>query len=101
MALTGGNLWVAEIFPRRGATAVSILNVTWTIGAIACGPLVMLAEDLHVLAKFLVGVELFHAICALLIALWEGEPLERGADELDAGDVAPRTRLIGAAAFAL
>ena len=102
LALTGGNLWVAEIFPQRRATAVSILNVTWTIGAIACGPLVMLAEDLHVLAKFLLGVALFHAICALLIAVWEIEPLEKGADELAVGAAAPpRTRLIGAAAFAL
>ena len=74
LALTGGNLWVAEIFPQRRATAVSILNVTWTIGAIACGPLVMLAEDLHMLAKFLVGVALFHAICALLIGVWDIEP---------------------------
>jgi FHS family glucose/mannose:H+ symporter-like MFS transporter len=101
LALTGGNLWVAEIFPQRRATAVSILNVTWTIGAIACGPLVMLAEDLHVLAKFLLGVALFHALGALLIAVWEIEPLEKGADELEVGATAPRTRLIGAAAFAL
>jgi MFS transporter, FHS family, glucose/mannose:H+ symporter len=102
LALTGGNLWVAEIFPQRRATAVSILNVTWTIGAIACGPLVMLAEDLHGLAKFLVGVALFHAICAPLIAVWEIEPLDKGADELAVGAAAPpRTRLIGAAAFAL
>jgi MFS transporter, FHS family, glucose/mannose:H+ symporter len=101
LALTGGNLWVAEIFPQRRATAVSILNVTWTIGAISCGPLVMLAEDLHMLAKFLVGVGLFHAICALLIGVWEIEPLGRGTDELDAGGAVPRTRLIGTAAFAL
>ena len=101
LALTGGNLWVAEIFPQRRTTAVSILNVTWTIGAIACGPLVMLAEDLHILAKFLVGVALFHAICALLIGVWEIEPLEWGTDELDVGGAAPRTRLIGAATFAL
>jgi MFS transporter, FHS family, glucose/mannose:H+ symporter len=101
LALTGGNLWVAEVFPQRRATAVSILNVTWTIGAIACGPLVMLAEDLHMLAKFLVGVALFHAICALLIGGWEIEPLEYAPDEPAASLVAPRTRLIGSAAFAL
>jgi len=101
LALTGGNLWVAEIFPQRRATAVSILNVTWTIGAIACGPLVMLAEDLHVLATFLVGVALFHGICALLIGVWDIEPLEHGADELDVRGAAAPTRLIGAAAFAL
>ncbi len=101
LALTGGNLWVAEIFPQRRATAVSILNVTWTIGAIACGPLVMLAEDLHMLAKFLVGVALFHAICALLIGAWEIEPLEYALDRALPSHAAPRTRLIGAAAFAL
>jgi fucose permease len=101
LALTGGNLWVAEVFPHRRATAVSILNVTWTLGAIACGPLVMLAEDLHMLARFLVGVALFHAICALLIAAWRVEPLEKGADELDAEPVAPPTHLIGVAAVVL
>jgi fucose permease len=102
LALTGGNLWVAEVFPRRRATAVSILNVTWTIGAIVCGPLVMLAEDLHVLAEFLVGVALFHAICVLLIGLWEIEPLDPRADEIDPGGVAPpRNRLIGASALSL
>jgi fucose permease len=101
LALTGGNLWVAEVFPHRRATAVSILNVTWTIGAIVCGPLVMLAEDLHMLAKFLVGIGLFHAICALLIGAWKIEPLEKGADELDGVPAASRTRLVGAAAFAL
>ena len=39
LALTGGNLWVAEVFPHNRATAVSILNVTWTTGAVFCGPL--------------------------------------------------------------
>jgi fucose permease len=101
LALTGGNLWVAEVFPHRRATAVSILNVTWTIGAIVCGPLVMLAEDLHMLAKFLVGIGLFHAICALLIGAWKIEPLEKGADELDAVPAASRTRLMGPAAIVL
>ena len=104
LALSGGNLWVAEVFPQRRATAVSILNVTWTIGAIVCGPLVMLAEGLHVLAKFLVGVALFHVICALLIGLWEIEPLEpmAVADGIDQGGAAPpRNRLIGASALSL
>jgi fucose permease len=92
---------VAEVFPHRRATAVSILNVTWTIGAIVCGPLVMLAEDLHMLAKFLVGIGLFHAICALLIGAWKIEPLEKGTDELDAVPAASRTRLMGPAAIVL
>jgi MFS transporter, FHS family, glucose/mannose:H+ symporter len=101
LALTGGNLWVAEIFPARRATAVSILNVTWTMGAIACGPLVMLAERAHMLSKVLAGVAIFIAICALLIAAWEIEPRENlGDDRADAGPAEPR-RLLSPAAIAL
>ncbi|MGA8144378.1 MAG: MFS transporter [Candidatus Acidiferrales bacterium] len=105
LALTGGNLWVAEIFPERRATAVSILNVTWTIGAIACGPLVMLAERSHILAKFLAGVALFMAVCALLIAAWQIEPLDHpagaGSDASAASIRAVPQRLASPAAFAL
>ena len=74
LTLSGGNLWVAEIFPTRRATAVSILNVTWTAGAIACGPLVMLAERADKLGTFLVSVAVFMAICGALIAVREIEP---------------------------
>jgi len=74
LALSGGNLWVAEIFPTRRAPAVSILNVTWTAGAIACGPLVMLAERAHMLRTFLVTVAVFMGVCALVIAVREIEP---------------------------
>ena len=101
LALTGGNLWVAEIFPARRATAVSILNVTWTMGAIACGPLVMLAERTHMLSKFLMGVSIFIAICALLLAAWEIEP--RGnlsSERSDAGPAIP-LKLLSAPAIAL
>lgn len=74
LTLSGGNLWVAEIFPTRRATAVSILNVTWTAGAIACGPLVMLAERADMLRTFLVTLAVFMAVCGLLIAVREIEP---------------------------
>jgi FHS family glucose/mannose:H+ symporter-like MFS transporter len=74
LTLSGGNLWVAEIFPTRRATAVSILNVTWTAGAIACGPLVMLAERADILGTFIITVAAFMAVCALLIAALEIEP---------------------------
>jgi len=98
LGLTGGNLWVAEVFPHRRATAVSILNVTWTIGAIACGPLVMLAEKMHVLASFLVGVAAILAICALLFSMWEIEPLESAAGGGESGGSAARGIVSPAAA---
>ena len=105
LGLTGGNLWVAEVFPERRATAVSILNVTWTIGAIACGPLVMLAERTHMLAKFLVGVAVVMAICALLIVSWNIEPRENLPDapagERDAASPATPRSLASPAAFTL
>ncbi len=48
------------------------------------------------------GVALLDAICALLIgACGSPEPLEYAPDESAASLAAPRTRLIGAAAFAL
>ncbi len=43
-ALSTANLWVAEIAKVRRVAALSILNVQWGIGAIACSPLVMLAQ---------------------------------------------------------
>jgi len=101
LGLTGGNLWVAEVFPQRRATAVSILNVTWTIGAIACGPLVMLAERAHMLSGFLVGVALILAACAMLIAAWDIEPLEYVNESSVASPGVTRRRLLGPAAFAL
>ncbi|MGH9746040.1 MAG: MFS transporter [Candidatus Acidiferrales bacterium] len=103
LALTGGNLWVAEVFPERRATAVSILNVTWTIGAIASGPFVMIAERTHMLAKFLLGVALFMAVCALMIAAWQIEPLDNSGDGGAGGPAEAATAkiLITPAAFAL
>ena len=43
-ALSTANLWVAEIAKARRVAALSILNLQWGIGAIACSPLVMLAQ---------------------------------------------------------
>ena len=102
LALTGGNLWVAEIFPARRATAVSILNVTWTIGAIACGPLVMLAERTHVLSKFLAAVAIVIAICALLLGAWQIEPPENlASQDSDAAGRAETRKLFSPPAIAL
>jgi fucose permease len=101
LSLTGGNLWVAEIFAARRATAVSILNVTWTVGAIACGPLVMLAERTHMLGKFLVGGAIFMALCALLIAARQIEPRETLGAAASTEDIAGPRYLFSPAAIAL
>ncbi|HXN23234.1 MAG TPA: MFS transporter [Candidatus Dormibacteraeota bacterium] len=40
MVIPPTNLWVAEANPERRAAAVSVINLVWGIGAVACGPLV-------------------------------------------------------------
>ena len=64
LVLSASNLWVAEIAAARRAAAVSILNVAWGIGAIACAPLVMFAHQSHMLPSLLYCV----AALSLLVA---------------------------------
>src|ERR1051326_595332 len=63
----GTNLWVAETYGDRRASALNIANLTWGIGAISCSPLVMLSvRTAHVHALlYVVGA----ACIALAIAL--------------------------------
>jgi MFS transporter, FHS family, glucose/mannose:H+ symporter len=44
LTLSAGNLWIGEVARNRRAAALSILNLAWGIGAVACSPLVMLAQ---------------------------------------------------------
>lgn len=39
----GSNLWVAESYGERRASALNIANFTWGVGAISCSPLVLLS----------------------------------------------------------
>jgi fucose permease len=63
--LPATNLWVAEISPHRRASALSVLNLAWGIGAVASPLLVMLAQQHHHLPLLLFGI----AASSLLIAL--------------------------------
>ena len=59
----GTNLWVAETYGDRRASALSIANLTWGIGAISCSPLVLLSvRTAHIQA-------LLYAVAAACIAL--------------------------------
>jgi fucose permease len=74
LALSGSNLWVTEIFPKRRAAALSILNVAWGAGAIACPPLVLFAQRAHRLGPLLYCVACLAALVALGLATLDIEP---------------------------
>jgi len=63
----GTNLWVAETYGDRRASALNIANLTWGIGAISCSPLVLLAVRTHHVHALLYVVSA--ACIALAIAL--------------------------------
>lgn len=65
MVLASSNLWVAETAESRRVAALSILNFTWGIGAVACAPLVLLAEE-HGAITWLLYAVAAAALCAAL-----------------------------------
>lgn len=74
LALSATNLWVGEASGSSRAAALSILNVSWCVGAIACAPLVMLAHTHHHEPLLLVGIGALAASIALILAGMHVEP---------------------------
>jgi MFS transporter, FHS family, glucose/mannose:H+ symporter len=64
-ALSGTNLWVAEVARSHRVAALSILNVMWGIGAIASSPSVMIAQRHGATLWLLYAI----AVCSSLMAL--------------------------------
>ncbi len=82
-ALSTANLWVAEVAQARRVAALSILNVQWGIGAIACSPLVMLAQRHEATSLLLYALAGSSALMALILAGMNLEPAEtQGRKEL-------------------
>jgi FHS family glucose/mannose:H+ symporter-like MFS transporter len=81
LILSGTNLWVAEIMASRRAAALSVLNLAWGIGAIACPPLVMFAEKEHGLLTLLLGIAAFSGFIALVISAIDTEPRSHGSED--------------------
>jgi fucose permease len=75
-ALSSANLWVAEIAKARRVAALSILNLQWGIGAIACSPLVMLAQQHEATSLLLYALAAGSALTALILAGMNLEPTE-------------------------
>jgi len=79
-ALSATNLWVAEVAKARRVAALSILNLMWGIGAIACSPLVMLAQRHSATPWLLYAIAACTALTAVILA---GMDLEPGPAEED------------------
>jgi fucose permease len=74
LILSGINLWTAEVSGARRTAALSILNVAWGTGAIACPALVLLAHQSGRLWLLLFGIAAFAALTAVAIATMSIEP---------------------------
>jgi fucose permease len=74
-ATPGTNLWVGESYGERRASALSVINLAWGVGAIASSPLAMLAmHTSHVsLLLYSVGV-LGAALVIVLLRMPFGKP---------------------------
>ncbi len=81
LVLTGTNLWVAEDAGPRRASAISVVNVAWGVGAIACPLLVLVAERAHRLSLLLFGIAGLSAMAAVVLATMNVAPrLARSAE---------------------
>lgn len=73
-AISATNLWVAEVARTQQVAALSILNVTWGIGALISSPLVMFAERHGATPQILYGIAAFSALTALILLAMNLEP---------------------------
>ncbi len=73
-ALSATNLWVAEVAKARRVAALSILNLMWGMGAIACSPLVMLAQQRRAMPWLLYAIAACSALAAAILGGMNVEP---------------------------
>jgi MFS transporter, FHS family, glucose/mannose:H+ symporter len=74
----GTNLYVAEAGGPRSASLLSVLNLTWGAGAMACSPVVALALRHEGLSRLLIGYAVFGALLALALLLTPFDAEKRG-----------------------
>ncbi|HUJ31157.1 MAG TPA: MFS transporter [Candidatus Acidoferrum sp.] len=99
LVLPSSNLWVAEVTESGRVAALSILNLTWGIGAIACSPLVVLAQNNHAIPVFLFGVAGLALVAALILLATDLEPRSRAQALADESQVEPSPGGIGVIAL--
>jgi MFS transporter, FHS family, glucose/mannose:H+ symporter len=86
--LSSSNLWMAEAAESRRVAALSILNFTWGIGAIACPALVLLAAHRTAVPAFLYFVAAFALAAALVLpAVGLNVPLRRADRAVESHEI--------------
>jgi fucose permease len=90
LILSGINLWVAEVAGSGRTAALSILNFSWGIGAIACPALVLLAHQAQRLSFLLFGIAGLSALVAFAIATTNIEPRPAQNSESKTAEVRQR-----------
>ena len=81
LAVPAANLLVAGANPERRSAALNLLNVFWSMGAVACPFMVAAAEKIQHIPTFLLSVAVFAVVVAIGIALMRGniaEPMSAG-----------------------
>jgi FHS family glucose/mannose:H+ symporter-like MFS transporter len=97
LVLSGTNLWVAEVAGPRRASALSILNVAWGIGAISCPVIVLLAQKTNRLSLSIFVIAAFSVVAAIAIARGIIEPHSEaitGAQTAGRGQIVTRRAAI-------
>jgi fucose permease len=69
LVIPGTNLLVAQAGGKRGASLLNLLNFMWGVGAIACSPLVLLAQDHMRLPVLLAGLGITGGLMVLGVML--------------------------------
>ncbi len=96
--LPSTNLYVSEAMPRPRAASLSILNLSWGIGAVACPLLVSLLEPCAGLPRLLTSLGILLALFALAFSLLK---LATSPQQKLASDASHRRLRLGAHAWAL
>ncbi len=68
LVIPSSNLWVAEAEPSRRSSALSVLNMAWGLGAVACAPLVMLAQRNRNVEALLLSLAAAAGVSAVAVA---------------------------------
>lgn len=76
LAVPAANLLVADANPERRSATLNLLNVCWSIGAVACPFLVGIATKTGHIQPFLICVAVFSSLIALGIGLMPASIVE-------------------------
>ena len=79
LILSSTNLWVAEIAEARRAAAISIVNVAWGSGAIACPALVAYAQKANAVPAFLAVMGALAGVAAISLGIMNVEPRSKAS----------------------